>query len=242
MPRKTWDTKADWDTAYDKGAEGEWGHPSTRPEVRLHYVRGNRQGLIDRIADHYDQYIGPAGYNRRFCIVGGGFGWVADALYSKGFTNVVVADDSVWIQAEKDNTDEADIIAECAVAGLAADHPRTLQIIAKFGTSGPRRGTIDIVDATVATSDGRTAIRNALGGWPQVVVSEDVMTSLDDAECLQLASDMAAFPGAAQTIVHVVSTLQAQGQDPVFNWKSLADWKALIPGDTWIDARTGEVL
>ena len=64
------------------------------------------------------------------------------------------------------------------------------------------------------------------------------MTSLEDAECLQLAADMAAFPGAAQPIVHIVSTLQAQGQD----WKTLADWKLLIPSDTWIDARTGEVL
>jgi hypothetical protein len=211
----------------------------------LHYVRGNRQGLIDRLAAYYHNYIGPAGYNYRFVIVGGGFGWVADALYGLGFTNVVVADDSVYIQAEKDNDDTAEIIAECALVGLAADDPRTLQILAKYATSGARRGAIDVVDATVSTAEGRLAIRNALtpSGNPQIVVTEDVMTSLEDAECIQLAADCQAW-GGQQEVVHAVSVLQPDnpGQDPIFNWKTLAEWQALIPGDTWIDVRTGDVL
>ncbi len=244
MPRKTWDTKADWDAAYDKGAEGEWGHPSTRAEVRLHYLRGNRQGLIDRVAGYYEGMLGPAAYNRRFVIVGGGWGFIADALLGLGFTNIVVVDQSAYVQAEKDNDDRLEIITECAKVMLASDDERTLMILVDYSTPGPRRGTIPIVDADISTGSGRTAVRQALtpSGNPQIVVTEDVMTSLEDAECIALAGYCQAW-GGQQEVVHLVSTLQPGGsQDPVFNWKSLVDWKALIPGDTWIDARTGDVL
>jgi hypothetical protein len=210
--------------------------------VRLHYLKKPRQGLIDRLANHYHDYLGPAAYNKRIVIVGGGFGWVAEGLIGLGFLNVVVAETSPYVLSEMDNTDEAEIRGNITDAGLDPDTGRGAEVLANATTPAARRGTTAVVNADVMTDAGRDAIKSALGGNPQIVVTEDVTTSLTDQECLDLSVACHAFPGQ-ETVIHAVSTLQPDGsQNPVFNWKTLAAWKALIPGDTWIDVRTGEVL
>ena len=240
MPLKTCDTKADWDDAYSFGAEGLDGHPSSRVEMRLHYHRSVRNNRVQRIADHFTTYLTPANFNRRFVIVGGGFGWVAGALKQNGFSNVIVVETSAYIQVEKDNDDEAEIRAEIAKVGLDPDSGRGAVLLARHKTPGPRRGTILILDEDISTTAGRNAIKLAVNGNPQIIVSESVMESLTDTEAIQLDADMNAFAGQ-QKVAHMVYPL-AENQDPDYNWKSLADWKLLIPGAVWIDARTGEVL
>ncbi len=245
MPLHTWDTIDDWNDAYSFGAEGAFpdGHPNTRKEVKLHYHKSARGGIVQRIADHFTTYLTPANFNRRFVIVGGGFGWVGGALVQNGFTNVVCVDTSLYIQAEKDNDDEAEIRAEIAKVGLDPDSGRGSLILAALKTPGPRRGTILILDEDISTTAGRNAIKSEVNGNPQIIVSESVMESLTDAEAIQLDADMNAFGGQQKT-AHMVYVLadDPATQDPDYNWKSLANWAALIPGATWIDARTGEVL
>ena len=242
MPSKTWDTKADFDAAYDIGAEGLYGHPSTRPEVRLHYHRSVMGNSAQRIADHFTTYLTAANFNRRLVIVGGGFGWVADELKKRGFTNVVVVDTSPYIQAEKDSDDDAEIRAEIAEVGLNPDFGRGFTLLLQHKTMGPRRGTINILNEEISTTAGRNAIKAAVNGNPQIVVTEDVMTSFMDAECVQLDADCNAFSGQ-QRVAHMVTVGRFDGsQDLGYNWKTLVDWKLLIPGTTWINRVTGEVL
>lgn len=80
MPLKTWNTKADFDAAYRVGAEGQWGHPSTRPEVKLNYSRfwqmPDARIRVQGIANAMGWTApGPA-----MVIVGAGFGWLAEAF------------------------------------------------------------------------------------------------------------------------------------------------------------------
>jgi len=243
MPLKTWDTKADFDAAYSIGAEGLDGHPSNRTEVRLHYHRSVLGGSAQRIADHFVTYLTPANFNRRFVIVGGGFGWTADELIIRGFTNVIVVDTSAYIQVEKDSNDEAEIRAEIMLVGLDPDMGRGAVLLARHKTTGPRRGTILILNEDISTTAGRNAVKAAVSGNPQIIVTETVMESLTDAEAVQLDADMNAFSGQQKT-AHLVYTLDDDPatQDSGYNWKVLADWKLLIPGAAWIDASKGEVL
>lgn len=255
MPRKTWDTKADWDAEYRKGIEWD-GFPSAglgaRSEVKLHFVRAIREASIQRIADFYESFLTPANFNRRFIIIGGGFGWVAQELLVRGFTDIVVVDTSAYVQAEKGNTDEQEVRDAITAVGLDPDTGRGAVLLERgspAASRGPRGGTISIVDEDISTSAGRTAVRDALigNGNPQIVISEDVVTSLEDAEVLSLNDSMQAWSGP-QTIAHIVTALPTdtvgvpERYGAPFNWKTLADWKALLPDEIWIDIGTGDVL
>jgi hypothetical protein len=211
----------------------------------LHYHRSVMDGVAQRIATHFDAYFGPAAFNSRFCVVGCGFGWTIDHLIDRGFTNVVGTETSVYVLAEMDNSDEAELRTAITAVGLDPDTGRGAELLARHLTTGARRGrklgagVVTILGADISTDAGRTAVRTELGGWPQIVVSEDVMTNLTDAECLQFHADCGAF-GGPQTVVHLVTPLMPN-QDAGYNWKTLDDWVALIPSAIWISAVTGEV-
>ena len=247
VPLQDWNLKATFDTAYGFNAEPD-GHPNTRPAVRLSYHRGRMLNIAQRVAGYYENYLGPAAYNHRFAIIGCGFGWVAGELLDRGFTNIVVAETSQYILDNMDLDDEAEIRAACLQAGLGVNGTRANELVSWWARPGvPRRRRrgqpldVPIINADVSTSAGRNDIRSALGGQPQIVVSEDVMGCLDDAEAVQFHTDCHAF-GGQQTVVHIVTPLKPDNeQDAAYNWKLLADWKALIDA-IWIDAVSGEVL
>jgi hypothetical protein len=68
------------------------------------------------------------------------------------------------------------------------------------------------------------------------------MESLTDAEAIAFHNDGCdAFPGNPD-ILHLVYTIRDAGQDPDYNWKTLADWLALIPDAIWVDLWTYEVI
>ena len=248
MALQDWNLKATFDGAYSYNAAAD-GHPNTRPAVMLHYQRGAMRGVSIPIANYFANYIGPAAFNRRFVIVGGGFGWVADELLDRGFTNIVTAETSAWIIAEMDNDDEQEVRDACAVAGLDPNGARADELVTRHARPGvPRRRRknvaedIQIVNADIGTVQGRNAIKSAVGGNPQIVVTEEVMGCLTDAEAIALDDACNAF-GGQQTTAHLVTpSLPNNTQDPGYNWKLLSDWKLLIPGAIWIDASTGEVL
>lgn len=248
MPLQDWNLKATFDGAYGFNAEHD-GHPNTRPGVWLRYHHGVMANLADQVAAYFDSYLGPAAYNQRFVIVGGGFGWVAGELLDRGFTNIVVAEISAYILAEMDNDDEQEVRDACTSVGLDPNGARADELVARWARPGvPRRrrrgqaSDVPIINADITTPQGRTAAKNAVGGNPQIVVTEDVLPGLSDAEAIDLAAGCQGW-GGQQTVVHLVTTLRASGgQDAGYNWKLLADWKALIPADIFIDAVTGEVL
>lgn len=249
MPLQDWNLKATFDGAYGFNAEHD-GHPNTRAGVRLHYHRGRLLTTAEKVAAYFDSYLGPAAYNQRFVIVGGGFGWVAGELLDLGFTNIVVAETSAYVLAEMDNDDEQEIRDACAAVGLDPNGARADELVARWARPGvPRRrrrgqaSDVVIVSADISSPQGRNAAKSAVGGNPQIVVSEEVIGCLSDAEALAFADDCQAW-GGQQTVVHLVTTLRPQGgQDAGYNWKTLAEWKALLPANNiLIDAVTGEVL
>ena len=66
------------------------------------------------------------------------------------------------------------------------------------------------------------------------------MGCLTDAEAIQLDADCQAW-GGAQDVFHIVTPLMPDNrQHPDYNWKSMEDWLAMIPG-VWINANDGEV-
>jgi hypothetical protein len=147
-------------------------------------------------------------------IIGAGFGWIANNIALITGCVVAAVDTSTYIQDRKiDNAD------------------------------------IEIINADVSANNGRTQVKQALGitgnNKASFMITELVLECLSDAECTQLSTFL---HNLTDTVVHIVAlrddAKQASGhQDATgWNWKSAAEWKALLPNDVFIQAGTWVVL
>lgn len=243
MPLKDWDLKSTWDEAYSFGAEGEWGHPNTRPEVRLHYHRGIKRPDADIHASRLITALGWTAPGPAIAIVGAGFGWTVEALEDLGFDRVVGLDISTYVHSNHNSTEESEIDAEIDAVGLDPATGRGAEIKTRFFDGGPRgRSSRGIKNEDGGNGGSRGRIKSALGlsGSQDVdwAVSESILESLDDSEAVQASSIAHNY---ATNVAHIVFTL-SPGNHEGYNWKTLEDWKALLPADTFVDGGTYRVL
>jgi hypothetical protein len=116
-----WD-KADFDNYYWSSGERH-GHRSGRPSIVLHYhdyaigqhQRGRYAPLLHAILTANGLVAGDS-----VILVGGGFNWTGEGLELLG-VDVLSTDISNYIQAEKGNTEEAEIRQACLDAGVDPD-------------------------------------------------------------------------------------------------------------------------
>ena len=241
MPRKTYTTQADFDADYNVGAEPD-GHPGTRQKIRVGYVRaGMWPYAVNRAAKLVELFAWPT--STPILVVGAGYAWTAEALETiHGYTNIVTTDTSPHVQATQDQGDESLIDAAITAVGLDPAMGEGLAKKNAIWTAGPRRRhSRDVKDEDLSNNGSRNRIRNVLGSV-DVAISENVATVLDDSEVTQIADWIDNVDSLSQVIHLVTELLPDHNQNPVFNWKSLADWKALVPSHTWVSLNTWEVL
>jgi len=258
---------ANWDKTlfnkyYDIGGE-PWGRPNTRPEVRLHYHDysiGKRQGFYyaPLLANLIGLNAGDA-----IVLVGCGFNWTAEGLVALG-AEVIGLDISNYIQGQKGQTEEAEL-RECIVAaGLNPDTyviptrgettqrgvhgMNLLDLYMRGGRSNPQvRGWGTIMAEDMGNAGSRNRVKNAITNNIRFVITEEMLNSISDAECLtalqrgtQFITDKA--PGAQ--FLHMLSPiqhyeaghplegqqnlLQVQGAADGLNWKSYAEWRTFL--------------
>ena len=243
MPLKDWNLQATWDAAYSIGAEGDTGHSGSRAEVKLGYHRAAMLPYCRNRAVGIAQALGWTPPGPSIVLVGAGFGWTAEALEALGYTRVLALDVSQYVQAMKGGTEAADVDARIVAVGLdpAAGPGQALK--QRLVDGGPRvRATRGVLNEDGAGGASRGRIRQALGlagnqkaDWG---VSESVLESLTNAEAAGAASIAHEFCVA---VAHYVVTTR-DGNQPGYNWQTLAEWKLLIPADTFIEAGTFRVL
>lgn len=103
---------------------------------------------------------------------------------------------------------------------------------------------IEILNADVSAGNGRAAVKQALGitgnNKASYMITEELITLLDDTECTQLSSFL---NDLANQVVHYTSEIRPNNpQDPDYNWKTLEDWKLLLPADLFISAHDYRVV
>jgi hypothetical protein len=216
--------------------------------VRLHYNRASKAGAV--ALDHATKLAAALGWTPpglSIGIFGAGFSWTAEALETLGYLTALGLDVSNYIQSEKDNTEDADIDSAITAVGLDPATGEGLDIknrvVARGGGVGNRtRATRGVLDESGGNPGSRGRIKQALGlsGNDQIewTLSESVIESLTDGEVLAGSNDLNII---GINVVHFVHTLRSN-QDAGYNWKTLEDWKTLIPGDTFIEAGTYRVL
>lgn len=218
-------TKADYDLNYDIGAEGEWGYPNTRAEVRLHYNWGIMQPLQQKWWANLVPLLGITAADR-VCVIGAGFGWGVEALLAEapGVTAIGI-DISDYINAEKGTDEDADLDAAITAVGLDPATDRGAQIKTRFRRDGPR-AKVTILQEDLSNNGSRNRVRNAIGGLdPTWIITEDTVQTMPDAELTQYTGYANDFTGA-----QVVHFLSGPGGAP---WRTPAQLLALSPG-SWV--------
>ena len=229
-----------WAELYDLDAE-PYAITGFRPHVRLGY---HRSVLMRLSRDQAQAYIDKLGWlpTQKIALIGCGFGWTAEVLINEhGFspTRLIGCDTSSYIQANKSLTESADIDAAITAVGLSPTTGEGLTVKGKLHDGGTRSRVVTVANQSGGTVSSRNAIKLALGGGTlDKVLTEGVLESLVDKDCQSLSTSLHSL---ATVVQHLIVPL-GPGNFITANWKSLEDWKILLPSDTFLEAGTYRVL
>lgn len=179
------------------------------------------------------------------------FGWSSPAaveamLRTGGYTNVVGCDISAYVQASKSQTEEADIDAAIVAAGLVPVAGDGATVKARLFDGGAR-SRVSVLNEDGRSNASRNRIKQALGlgggATLDVVCTEHVLEGWSDADCVSISQAAHALGTTVQHFVMCVDPVRVNDPFKGANWKpTLAAWKALLPGDTFIHAGDYQVL
>ena len=223
----TWD-KAMFDLAYSSNAEPE-GHPNTREAITLHYNRYTLFPEMLRRAKFFIDHFGLTAASR-VLIVGCGFGWTVEALNTLGIA-AIGTDVSAYIQGNKGLPEDGDIDTAIRQVGLDPTNGEGLAHFNRLRNSVRTAGTV--LNEASTTNQSRNRVKAALASDPTLIVTEDLVTSLTDAECATLQTNIVRYGGTIP-ICHFVTEFANPNPPFNFNSKSLEDWKLLFPTSTII--------
>jgi SAM-dependent methyltransferase len=174
----------------------------------------------------------------RILIVGCGFGWTAEALAGMGYT-VVGTDVSAYIQGNKTLSEDSDINTAITAVGLSPTSGEGLSHFNRLKGDGTRTRA-SVLNEDSSTASSRNRVKNILG-TPTIAITEDLVTSLTDAECAVLQTNIVKYSGTMR-VCHFVTEFANSAPPFNFNSKSLEDWKLLFPTAILIADGTFRVL
>lgn len=247
-------TKAEFDQFYRSMPE-RWGRPADRPPIVLNYhwapILSAQAGAswAGTVSPNFPQLlVNTLGLlpGDGVLIVGCGFNGTGAGLAALGI-RVIGTELSAYIQSEKANTEEAELRAAIAAAGIDPDTDmirgpgmadvNPLDLLMEGGRAAPvARGKGEILEEELRVRGSRNAVLNRFEAlWPTVsiryILTEEVLNSITDAE----ADLVCSYAGSAAsewgaTVVHMLSPLMPGfSQSPLLNWKTYAGWR------TWLN-------
>lgn len=224
-------SQADYDSAYRLQGEPK-GHPNTRDGVTLGYHRYSVKPVLLKRWTHLAPKLGLTSTDR-VVIIGAGFGWGTECLEQVvPGVDAVGTDISSFVQTEKGNTEVAELQARIAAVGLDPGQGLGLELLMGYHDGGPRARTA-VADEHISDNGSRNRVRGFLGGGVDWVVTEDTLACLSDAGVVALAQACDQL-NPVKGVVHTVALAQLpqddaiMSQDPGYNWKRPAPWRALF--------------
>jgi hypothetical protein len=218
MPLKTFDTKEDFDDAYSLGYESiELNYNRV---VMMPYCRTRAEGLMNATELPFDTSI---------LFVGAGFGWTIEAMEDLGYMAIFGFDSSPYINSKKDLSENDEIEEKILRKGFSLSSGEGLKIKNNlYSTKARSRTRRNILHGNINDS----SFRRLIGSNFSVAISETVISTLTDQEAVDLSNDLRKVN--RDIVVYHLEVLRqddSNSQDPGYNWKSLEEWKALLPND-----------
>ena len=168
-------------------------------------------------------------------VVGAAYGWEVEAFKSVlPFLLVVGTETSSYIHSVAGETETVELRFIIQQAGLDPDSGEGAAILAEIDDGGLRmRETV--LNESMSNNGSRNRVKDSWGGgkadW---AISMQVLSWLDDQECIDMADRMHLV---ANNVAHLTKPfLPGQGPEPepIWNWKTGEDWKLFFPNDTII--------
>lgn len=236
MPLADLNLAQTWRQMYDFSAEPD-GHPATRTQVRVGYLRcvglpiARRQ--IQQIVSAFGWSTAPA---PSILVFSCGFGWHIEALKELAQfanTTIIGTETSSYISTAKTQTETADIDTAVTAAGLNPGASDGLAIknrlLSGDGWNGARsKLSASIHNEAMANNASRGRIKTALNEQAFVTLSIDALHLYTDAEITTAASRISQIDTAGE-FYHLVTPLRESGQAAGLNWKTPTGWQALLP-------------
>lgn len=241
-----WD-KSTYDVAYNipawNGVRYYIGGPNKQgagrvPMFHYHYPVINRTAKA--VINRFLTMPGAAAVNN-VAMVGGGFGWGAEALVAAGI-NVINVETSSYVLAEKDNTEEAELRQLLIDQGFNPDdlpvfvspfNPNadytTGQVWATWLAGRPKRAQVQVVDEDMSTNASRNKVKQALPGSLDYILTELTLDAFEnDAEALVFAERCEQLrPNPNVNVIHiVVDEVMQQGR--MNQVHTLEEWHSLL--------------
>ena len=190
--------------------------------------------------------------------IGCGFGWAVEKVrVLRPGISITAVDAAGFIQSAKTTDEAGDIEAAMDDYGVTGSWRQTYM---NMLLAGPR-ATETILDEDCLSERSRRRVRNAGGSFTHIVTN--CLKWLTDVECQTLSDAHRSISVAAQ-VAHLVTPYNDEAAErfeptPILNWKRMNtiepivkrlndepwyttnSWKALLPSDTIIGIRRGEV-
>ena len=222
-------TKADFDRAYSlKAGEG----------VRLGYCRQVMMPYCERHADNIHNLFDLK--NKNILFIGAGFGWTIEVLEQKyGYENILGTDTSDWVIDNLDTFEDTDIDDAIKFKGFDPTKGKGLALRRKLNKGKKRSLTKrKIVKEDLLTQQSRDNVLSILGSI-DICLTEEVISCLKEPEVLNLSNILNTL---GKTIHLTTEKLPNTNQDPIFTWKTLREWKELLPNDIIVSVNTWQHL
>jgi len=167
--------------------------------------------------------------NASVLVVGCGFGFLMEELIAAGITDVWGIEPGSWYWDAANDGEWATGIDN----GQGVSLTMKARVANDWLGSGTEQASLEAI--------GAGNVQEKFD-W---ILDEDAATVHSDAELPAfIAACEARLQGNARgRIVHLVTTYNGQGTqtNPLVNWKTLAEWKAVAPNHNWVDINSGEV-
>lgn len=250
MPIADWDDPATWARWYSVSPR-KLPKKTLEGEIRLTYSRVALQPHAAKRAAALEAAFGwTTAVDPTIGIMGAGYGWTVEALEALGYTRVVGADISTYIQDRHDLTEEADIDAAITAAGFDPTSGSGLahkdSIWTDPGNQG--RSSRGVKNEDASTPGSRNRLKASIGLGPQDdvdwLLSEYLVETATDAEIL---SQLATYDQLGTNLVHIIAGVDGSRSEPDGNWKGVAGWRTFLDDNGFSSHQlfvgpTGQVL
>lgn len=238
MPIQDWTLQSTWDNAYRIKADeriGDGKGSLTNP-LRTHYHNFIVKNAIGRTMQKLVTKLNIV-TGSRIVVIGAGFGWSVEWLNANGYVAIAV-DPNQYLIDKAPTSEEPEITTLIAAKGRDKNELRIdpsdgqekplLDILVR--QDGKRTNEI-LINENMKTDGSRRAVWNQLTNNMDYVITENMLSTLNDAEVIDVADNIEECKKlqAGVTVIHLDTWLDTSGRfDTGYNWKTGPEWRAFF--------------
>jgi len=240
VPIQDWTLQSTWDNAYKIKADARIGdgRGSRGPRETRLYTHYHNFALKNSASLRMQQLVTKLNIvtGSRIVVIGAGFGWSVEWLNANGYIAIAV-DPNQYLITKAPTSEEPEITTLIESTGRDKNELRIdvhgdgkekpiLDILVR---QDGKRTSETLIDEEMKNNGSRKAVHNVISKNMDYVITENLLSTLSDAELITVAQNLDSFKKlqANVPIIHL-DTWTDESQDPDYNWKTGAEWRTFF--------------